>query len=193
MIALGESSIVVNDQVNNGVILSMKHPSRNTRPVTHSFRIEDAENHGIQAAIILYHLAYLQSSKHDKDGSLHDGKHWVNYTYQALHNTFPYLSIPQIKRTMTKLTDAGIVVKDHLSKQRFNRELYWHIPLAEIVLSDSTESSVVHSTKSSIVLHPSNINLLHTTLETMFEEFYSAYPRKTAKQAGLKAWMKLKH
>jgi hypothetical protein len=156
-----------------------------TKTNTHSFLIEDAKKHGIPAACILYHLKYLQQTKVDKSHETHEGKHWVNYTYQSMSNTFPYLGIEQVRRIMKKLTDDGVVIKDHLSKQRFNRELYWHVPFVEIDGSDVSKSTDDHVSKSTDVLHPSNVKPLHTGEDIdSFETFWSAYPRKVNKKGA---------
>jgi len=156
---------------------------------THSFLLEDAKEYGTSAAVILYHLRYLQQSKADKDHPTHEDKHWVNYTYEALSVTFPYLSVDQLKRIMKKLTDSGTVVKEHLHKQRFNRELYWHVVTGEIALSDNAESLVQQSAESPDVLHTSNIKLNIAKLH--FEEFWKAYPKKADKKGAMAKFLKL--
>ena len=157
---------------------------------THSFLLEDAKEYGTSAAVILYHLRYLQQSKADKDHPTHEEKHWVNYTYEALSVTFPYLSVDQLKRIMKKLTDSGTVVKEHLHKQRFNRELYWHVVTSDIALSDNAESPYDHNAESPDVLHPSNINLNIRGRE-LFDKFWTAYPRKTDKKKSMAAFLRL--
>ena len=158
--------------------------------VTHSFLLEDAQAHGTSAAAILYHLKYLQQTKVDKTHATHAGRHWVNYTYESLAVTFPYLSLQQIRRIMKKLTDSGVVVKEHLSPQRFNRELYWHVTCVGIDSSDVSESTVVHVSESTVVLHPSNIKL-NIISDALFDDFWKVYPKRTDKKKARAAFLRL--
>lgn len=133
-------------------------------PITHSFIISDANEYGLQAAVILYHLRYLQAAHVDRGTALHDGKHWVNYSYESLAKTFQYMSVQTIKRVMSKLVKAGAIEKEPLNMNRFNRELSWHCALSEIDLSSVSKTNYAESgiglsdsSESDDVIHTSNI------------------------------------
>ena len=119
------------------------------------FDSEVAEKLGVNAAIIVANLAYLQANREAQGGDKYhiDGRWWVHHTYESLAKFHPYFSVPQIKRIMKTLVEQEAVVK--CNPDRWNRDCYWSVALEfthstkshdgkyEIVPSQSTKSSVV--------------------------------------------------
>jgi DNA-binding Lrp family transcriptional regulator len=162
---------------------------------THFFNIDDAEQYGVTPAVLLYNLRYLQEQKANKNKDTHDGKHWVNYSYQALADRFSYLSPSQVKRTMKKLLDSGAVISEQISPNPWDRTLYWHVTdmaistdaSDEIAKCTSDEVVPCHETKSSSLIHDNNI----TNITTEFADFWKAYPNKKSKMAAERKWKKI--
>ena len=137
----------------------------------HSFDPAVAKQLGVNAALIIWNLSYLQSQREAQGGPdefYHEGKWWVRHSYESLAEWHDYLSVPQIKRIMKKLEDDGHVLKSSLGNNPWDRTTYWHVSSMfmhsteshygsdGIVLSDSTKSYDVHSTKSYDVQHKNN-------------------------------------
>jgi hypothetical protein len=93
----------------------------------HSFDSEVAEKLGVNAAIIVANLAYLQTQRAIQGGDEYyfEGRWWVRHSYQTLSEWHPYFSVPQIKRVMKPLIEAGHVVTRQ--PNHFNRTTYWSV------------------------------------------------------------------
>lgn len=113
----------------------------------HSLDPRVAEQVGINAALIIWNLSYLQSQRESQGGDdfYHEGKWWVRHSYESLAEWHNYLSIPQIKRIMKKLEDDGHISKASLGKNPWDRTTYWHV---SPVFMHSTESH--HASDASV-------------------------------------------
>lgn len=128
--------------------------------MTHHFNPEVAARLGINQAIVLYNLGYLQTQRAIQGGDEYffEGRWWVRHSYETLSKWHLHLSVPQMKRVMKPLIEAGHVVTRH--PEYFNRTTYWsvapeflhdaesHHPSGEIAGSEGTESyPVLHDNK----------------------------------------------
>jgi hypothetical protein len=113
----------------------------------HSLDPKVAEQVGINAALLIWNLSYLQSQRESQGGDdfYHEGKWWVRHSYESLAEWHNYLSIPQIKRIMKKLEDDGHISKASLGKNPWDRTTYWHV---SPVFMHSTESH--HASDASV-------------------------------------------
>ena len=128
----------------------------------HSFNVDVAKDLWINAAVVLYNLAYLQTQRESQGGDdfYHEGKWWVRHSYDSLSQHHSYLSVPQIKRIMFKLEELGHVTKSYYGKNPWDRTTYWSVApvfLHSTKSSDASDGIVPsHSTKSSDVQHDNN-------------------------------------
>ena len=128
--------------------------------MTHHFNPEVADRLGINQAIVLYNLGYLQTQRALQGGDEYffEGRWWVRHSYESLAEWHQYLSVDQLKRIMRALIEAGHIVTSH--PEHFNRTTYWsvapeflhsaesHYPSGEIAPSESAEShDVLHDNK----------------------------------------------
>lgn len=162
--------------------------------MTHHFNPEVAARLGINQAIILYNLGYLQTQRAIQGGDEYffEGRWWVRHSYQTLSKWHIHLSVDQMKRVMKPLIEAGHVVTRH--PEYFNRTTYWsvapeflhdaesHHPSGEIALSEGA--------KSHDVLHDNNIEHIYTRA-SMFDAWWKLYPRKAGKKRARKLFEKL--
>ena len=129
--------------------------------MTHHFNPEVAVRLGINQAIVLYNLGYLQTQRAIQGGDEYyfEGRWWVRHSYQTLSEWHPYLSVPQMKRVMKPLIEAGHIVTRH--PERFNRTTYWSVAPEFLHVAKSHDASVgiagSDGTKSYDVLHDNNI------------------------------------
>ena len=84
----------------------------------HSFDIGVAKDLGVNAAIVLYNLGYLQSQREAQGGDdyFFDGKWWVRHSYESLAKHHAYLSVQQIRRIMGKLEELGMCRKRTMAR-----------------------------------------------------------------------------
>ena len=125
--------------------------------MTHHFDPEVAARLGINQAIVLYNLGYLQTQRALQGGDEYffEGRWWVRHSYESLAEWHKFLSVPQMKRVMKQLIEAGHVVTRH--PERFNRTTYWSVAPEFLHSTESNdarcESDSSESTESYSVLH----------------------------------------
>lgn len=125
--------------------------------MTHHFDPEVAARLGINQAVVLYNLGYLQTQRALQGGDEYffEGRWWVRHSYESLAEWHKFLSVPQMKRVMKQLIEAGHVVTRH--PERFNRTTYWSVAPEFLHSTESNdarcESDSSESTESYSVLH----------------------------------------
>ena len=123
----------------------------------HHFDSEVAEKLGVNAAIIVANLAYLQANREAQGGDKYyiDGRWWVHHTYESLQKVHPYLSLDQLRRTMKRLLEEGAVVRSQ--PDSWNRDSYWSVAPEFMQSAKSPDRSGEiagsQSAKSPVVLH----------------------------------------
>lgn len=154
----------------------------------HSFDPDVAKRLGINAAIIIANLVYLQTQREMQGGKDYyfEGRWWVRHTYESLSQWHSYLSVPQIKRIMKKLVEDNHIVMRH--PKHFDRTTYWSVAPEFLHSTESSDGKYEivpsDSTKSYDVLHDNNIE--HT-----FSLFWDLYPKKTDKKNSRTKFKKL--
>jgi hypothetical protein len=129
--------------------------------MTHHFNPEVAARLGVNAAIIIANLSYLQINREAQGGEKYymDGRWWVHHTYDSLAVVHPYFSVQQIRRIMRKLLEQEAVF--HCTPDHWHRDSYWSVAPEFLHVSKSTDASVgidsSQVSKSPVVLHDNNI------------------------------------
>ena len=157
----------------------------------HHYDPELAARLGINQAIVLYNLAYLQTQRALQGGDdyFFEGRWWVRHSYESLAEWHKYLSVPQMKRVMKQLIEAGHVVTRH--PEHFNRTTYWSVAPEFLHSAESDdarcESDSSEGTKSYDVLHDNNIKTLYSKRCTNLDDFeINDHLREWAKQKDYK-------
>ena len=125
--------------------------------MTHHFNPEVAARLGINQAIVLYNLGYLQTQRALQGGDEYffEGRWWVRHSYESLAEWHQYLSVQQMRRVMKDLCDGNHVVKRN--PEHFNRTTYWSVAPEFLHVSESTDASVgidsSEVSESPLVLH----------------------------------------
>ena len=105
-------------------------PKRRGRPTLyHSFLIEDAVKHGVNAAVFLNHLrTYL--AHHAANGAhIHEGEVWNYNTQRAFTELYPYWTRNQVRTIVDRLLkDGAIVAAPMEGGKTHNRTLWYTIP-----------------------------------------------------------------
>ena len=108
----------------------------------HSLDPKVAEQVGVNAALIIWNLSYLQSQRESQGGDdfYHDGKWWVRHSYESLAEWHNYLSVDQIRRIMKKLEEDGHVSKASIGKNPWDRTTFWHVSPVFMHVADSPDA-----------------------------------------------------
>ena len=91
----------------------------------HSFDIKIAKEYGIEAAIILKHLYYWVKRNQLNERHCHEGRYWTYNSIKAYSELFPYLSERQIRYTLSKLKEQGLILTANLNDDRRVRILWY--------------------------------------------------------------------
>jgi hypothetical protein len=125
--------------------------------MNHSLNVEVAKKLGVNAALIIANLAYLQHNRQAQGGEKYhmDGRWWVHHTYESLATVHPYFSIDQIRRIMKSLVEQKAVFK--CNPDHFKRDCYWSVALEFTHVAKSPDASGEiagsETAKSPVVLH----------------------------------------
>lgn len=91
----------------------------------HSFSVDVAEKYGIQAAILLYNLAFWIEKNNADERHLYDGNVWTYSSIAAMEKLFPYMSERVIRYSIQKLIDEGIIVDGNYNKSTYDRTKWY--------------------------------------------------------------------
>ena len=94
---------------------------------------------GLNEALVLQQLHYWVN----KSTNIRSGKKWVYNSIIEWHKQFPFWSSDTVKRTLAKLVDSGLVIKNFFNKSAFDRTLWYTIDYAALnkIIDEKTEDS----------------------------------------------------
>ena len=91
----------------------------------HSFDIKIAKEYGIAEAIILKHI-YFWVNKNALNGkNCIDGRYWTYNSVKAFVEMFPYFNERQIRYTLGKLKDEGLIMVANHNNDPRDRTLWY--------------------------------------------------------------------
>lgn len=103
---------------------------------------------GLNEAIILQQIHYWLN----RSSVEHENKKWVYNTLEEWKKQFPFFSQSTLKRTLKNLKDLKIVEAKKLSKDKFDKTLYYTINYEELIKLESpdigTSADEVNMTQS---------------------------------------------
>lgn len=91
----------------------------------HSFNVRIAEKFGVYAAIIIRNFVYWIALNIANGKHFHDGRYWTYNSYEAMAELFPYLTKKQIRTTINKLVEAGILIRGNYNKAPFDHTTWY--------------------------------------------------------------------
>ena len=139
----------------------------------HFMDVETAKKVGVNAAIIIANLAYLQANREAQGGDKYymQERWWVHHTYESLAKQHPYFSVQQIRRIMRRLLEQRAVF--HCSPDRWNRDSYWSVAHEFTHVSESTVACVgidsSQVSESTVVLHDNKHRTIGRSPSNRFE------------------------
>lgn len=157
--------------------------------MNHSFDIEHAGKFGMVEAVLISNFEHWITKNVANRRHLHDGKTWTYNSVKAFEELFPYLTGNQIRRGIESLVTHGVLVRGNYNPSTYDRTSWFTFSdafAAQIHLAKITNGSG----KKGNSLIRTNINT--DAEEIGFASFWSAYPKKTAKPAALKAFKSAK-
>lgn len=89
--------------------------------MTHQFDIELAKEFGIEEAILIDKFVGWIQYNRANNKHFHDGRTWTYNSAKSFADIFPYMTESKIKRVISALVDAGIIMKGNYNENQYDR------------------------------------------------------------------------
>lgn len=93
----------------------------------HYFDIKVAKEIGVIPAIIYQNILYWVDKNKANDNNFFDGYYWTYNSVKAFEELFPYLTQKQIRSSLDKLEELGIIKTGNYNKLSFDRTKWYTI------------------------------------------------------------------
>tara|TARA_R110000765_G_scaffold313726_1_gene406662 strand:+ start:168 stop:854 length:687 start_codon:yes stop_codon:yes gene_type:complete len=103
-----------------------------------TFSTKDANQYGVDGAILLHHLRYWVAKNEANDKNFHEGKYWTYNSTSAFSKLFPFYTARKIGRLLTMLEDEGAIQSGNYNAKRYDRTKWFTLSNA------FTESGTIH-------------------------------------------------
>ena len=159
--------------------------------IAHAFIVTEAEEYGVNTAILLQHIRFWVKENKGKDTHTHDGKTWMYQSAADMHKHFPYWSRLKIHRMLASMEEDGLIESGNYNKLGFDRTK-WYTLTEKTRCSSESHLNVQDGTKrDSNSEQPIPDNNTDNKTDTLFEECWVMYGRKGNKKTALRYWRKL--
>lgn len=89
------------------------------------FDSDIATEYGIKEAILLQFFYFWDAKNRANNSNFRDGRYWTFNSVKAFETLFPYMTKDQIRRTLDKMCELGLIVKDNLNQNPHDRTLWY--------------------------------------------------------------------
>ena len=113
-----------------------------------TFSAKDANQYGVDGAILLHHLRYWVAKNEANETNFHDGQYWTYNSTKAFENLFPFWSSRKIGRLLSKLEKDGAIITGNYNKIRYDRTKWF--TLSNVITKNcksNTQNCQMDSTK----------------------------------------------
>jgi hypothetical protein len=147
---------------------------------------------GLNESIILQQLHYWLG----KNPKEMDGRKWIYNTYDDWKEQFPFWSISTIRRVITTLENAGIILNANYNQRKFDKTKWYSIDYEKLEKSKGVNSASVQNEQTSCpdwTKDLSNLNtpIPETTTETSTEITTAGSVLDNEQRADTRPWKKL--
>ena len=175
----------------------------------HSFNVEVAKQYSLNEAVFLYNLCFWQQKNIANNKHFYDGKYWSYNTVSAFEELFPYLSAKQIRTTIDKLVDKGILFTGNYNKIKMDRTKWYSVSDEMMTLHGLQKGKMELPTEANGIAQegkaiPYNKPIINTDNNISkssvnnkideiysFDDFWNAYGKKVGVTACRKKYYKL--
>ncbi len=91
----------------------------------HSFDINIAKEYGITEAILLKHIYFWVKRNTLNEKNYIDGRYWTYNSLKAFSELFPYLTQRQVRYTLDKLKEKGLILVGNFNDDPRDRTLWY--------------------------------------------------------------------
>lgn len=179
----------------------------------HHFNTDLACEYSVIEAIFINHFQFWIIKNYANGLNFFDDHTWTYNSVAGLKEIFPYLSEKQIRNTLDKLVDNGVLIKGNYNDKSFDRTLWyafadegkWIFQKGQMHLTKRANgiaqegkpipyNNKDNDTDTTPYISPkgdeSEVEVLDED-ENAFENAWQAYGRKGSKKLSLRRWKKL--
>ena len=91
----------------------------------HFFDVDLAKKYGVNCAILIANFDYWISKNKANNTNFYDGRYWTFNSKKAFSELFPYRSEKQIRTTLDKLIDEGLIITGNYNVSAYDRTLWY--------------------------------------------------------------------
>lgn len=100
---------------------------------SHSFDVGIAKLLGVNAAIVFNHIVYWLRINAAKGSNFIDGRTWMYETQAEMAAFLEYMTLEEVKKSVVKLLDAGLLIKGNYNKNAFDKTSWYTTSDKEII------------------------------------------------------------
>lgn len=93
--------------------------------MAHFFDEDIAVVYGVNAAIIIQNIFFWVEKNRMNNKNFFDGTYWTYNSIRAFEEMFPYMSAKQIRSTLKKLEDEGLIVTGNYNDTAYDRTKWY--------------------------------------------------------------------
>lgn len=93
--------------------------------MTYTFDTDIAQRFGINEAILIQNLVYWIRKNEANDKHFHDGRYWTYNSAEAFAQLFPFWTVNQVRRLLSRLTEIGVLVKGNYNASQYDRTAWY--------------------------------------------------------------------
>ena len=178
-----------------------------------NFDTEVALDVGVNAAIIYKNIQFWCDHNEKNEKHFYEGCYWTYNSMKAFTEQFPYMSEAQVRSSLKILEEKGYIASGNFNKVAYDRTKWYADKRHCLSESEKSEDSICHGEQMDLscitngfvtgdepipdintdVNSDKNISPIvpreKAELESMFEQFWAAYPQcfRKANKKGCKA------
>ncbi len=163
--------------------------------MTHIFEVEDANQYGVEKAVIIYHLRHWIRRNYANQRNIYDGRCWTYNSAEALCDLFPYWTRRKIARLLQDLEAEGVIVSGNYNEKKYDRTKWYAFANVQSIGQNLPKhwTDLTNGVDESVQPIPDSLpNKLPDKeprhLSDFNTQFWPAYPRKVNKGGALKAF-----
>ena len=104
----------------------------------HRLCTEVADDYGVIAGIIFYHIGYWVEKNRKEGHNLHACRYWMYTTVKEMaEKTFYYLTENQIRYALSKLREGGVIETGNYNKTTYDRTIWYTLTEKEQYIWES--------------------------------------------------------
>ena len=96
-----------------------------TKEQSYHFSVEDAVKYGVDEAVFLYNIRYWIAINKEQGSNVYDERVWTYNTRKTFTEVFPFWTENQIRKIVSKLKAADILLTGRFNKKGYDRTTWY--------------------------------------------------------------------